>query len=372
MKTQKRVFRFQLFLILILGLSIFWKLVFNQYILILILFSALFLFNKFFGFEKRDMRYTREILEDVFLYLLGYFIFFYLLGLLVGFNRSDRFLNIMGIIKICLPTVIVVFGKELLRNQILLKIDKSLLSVGVMITLFVLIDIFLVIGYVDFFNKEEVFNFLALVLFPSISLNLAFSYISYNGGYKPCILYRVVMDCYPYFLYLLPNPSKYLSALIAFIGPLVVFYIVYEKMTSFSIINMKYRKTNFLILTLTLWPIVILIYLVSGYFRFQVVAIASGSMNPSINIGDAIVIEKDRPFEHLKVGDIIAYEYAGKIVVHRLVDFEDYKGIRYYYTKGDANTERDQYYILEEKILGVVKYKIPWVGLPTVWLHGKE
>lgn len=94
----------------------------------------------------------------------------------------------MGIIKICLPTVIVVFGKELLRNQILLKIDKSLLSVGVMITLFVLIDIFFVIGYVDFFNKEEVFNFLALVLFPCISLNLAFSYISYNGGYKSCFI----------------------------------------------------------------------------------------------------------------------------------------------------------------------------------------
>ena len=40
-------------------------------------------------------------------------------------------------------------------------------------------------------------------------------------------------------------------------------------------------------------------------------------------------------------------------------------------TKGDANNTEDKVLINEKDILGVVKYVVPKIGYPTVWLNDK-
>ena len=39
-------------------------------------------------------------------------------------------------------------------------------------------------------------------------------------------------------------------------------------------------------------------------------------------------------------------------------------------TKGDANLLNDKYVVDQSMIVGEVRFKIPFVGLPTVWLSG--
>ena len=93
-------------------------------------------------------------------------------------------------------------------------------------------------------------------------------------------------------------------------------------------------------------------------------------MNPTIKKGDVALIEKlDKKYNNLKKGQIIAFKYENIIVVHRIINIEKDQGKYYFYTKGDANAKPDNFVLEEDKVIGKVKHKIPYVGIPTVWLH---
>ena len=117
--------------------------------------------------------------------------------------------------------------------------------------------------------------------------------------------------------------------------------------------------------------LLVIVYFTSGYFSHYVIAIASGSMQPSINKGDLVLIEKiqDEDFEKLKVGQVLAYKYGNIIVVHRIVNIINDKGDYYFYTKGDANNTIDNYPITEDMVIGMINLKIPYIGYPTVWVN---
>ena len=61
-------------------------------------------------------------------------------------------------------------------------------------------------------------------------------------------------------------------------------------------------------------------------------------------------------------GDFASAEKHERIAV-------EIKGDYYFYTKGDNNENKDNYIIYPDTILGDVKVKIPYIGLPTVWLN---
>ena len=92
---------------------------------------------------------------------------------------------------------------------------------------------------------------------------------------------------------------------------------------------------------------------INGYGILEVV---SGSMEPTINIGDLIVINtKAKDFEK---NDIITfYDVNGSFVTHRLVKITDDKMI----TKGDHNNTEDEE-LPTKNIVGKYVFKISWLG----------
>ena len=92
-------------------------------------------------------------------------------------------------------------------------------------------------------------------------------------------------------------------------------------------------------------------------------------MTPNINKGDVVVIEKTADFEHIDIGQVIAYKKGNIIVVHRLIKKIQVDGKYYFYTKGDANDDVDNYEITEDMMVGIVNIKIPIIGYPTVWVN---
>jgi len=73
------------------------------------------------------------------------------------------------------------------------------------------------------------------------------------------------------------------------------------------------------------------------------------SMEPAINTGDLLIIEKkESPDFNVKIGDILIFEYEGKLVGHRLINIRD----NVYCTKGDNNNGFEE--IKEEQIIGKV------------------
>ncbi|MEM0212120.1 MAG: signal peptidase I [Candidatus Methanomethylicia archaeon] len=98
--------------------------------------------------------------------------------------------------------------------------------------------------------------------------------------------------------------------------------------------------------------------------------VASGSMQPTLNIGDVIVIKGANPGE-LKVGDIIVFNppkpyYSGVPWVHRIISIQKINGELYIKTKGDANIYPDPFTLTKNDIIGLVIFKLPYIGLITL------
>ena len=111
------------------------------------------------------------------------------------------------------------------------------------------------------------------------------------------------------------------------------------------------------------------LYFLKWYFRFYSVAIASGSMAPEIKKGDIAIVDKKYSYKKLKKGEVIAFKHEDIIVVHRLAKKVKINGEYLYYTKGDANSHIDDFVLEKDNIIGKVKFKIPYLGYPTVWFN---
>lgn len=109
-------------------------------------------------------------------------------------------------------------------------------------------------------------------------------------------------------------------------------------------------------------PILIVAVLLAAYFLgpFRLVAVVSGSMEPTIPTWSLCVINIRRPYEKIQVGDVIVYlrRSDGARIIHRVIEKTE-EGL---VTKGDANrvddgvsTDADNYY-------GVSLLHIPGVG----------
>ena len=102
--------------------------------------------------------------------------------------------------------------------------------------------------------------------------------------------------------------------------------------------------------------------------------VSSGSMIPTLEVYDVIVVEGNTSFEDVKKGDIIVFFSPGKyelgeerVIVHRVdsIISEEPKTLQ---TKGDANPrsmKNVDYPSTEEIYLGKVEYIIPQVGYAT-------
>lgn len=91
-------------------------------------------------------------------------------------------------------------------------------------------------------------------------------------------------------------------------------------------------------------------------------------MTDSINKGDAVFYEKYEN-QPIKVGQVIMFEYNNMKVIHRVVEIKEVNGMIRYYTKGDANAKIDTGYRTNQNILGIVNFKIKYLGQPTLFFR---
>jgi signal peptidase len=56
-------------------------------------------------------------------------------------------------------------------------------------------------------------------------------------------------------------------------------------------------------------------------------------------------------------------------VVHRVVDIKKINNEIRYTTKGDANQKNDDGYITNQDITGICKFRIAYIGYPTIWIR---
>lgn len=362
------IFEFIFFIILLLNSFLYNVL--TNYILLILLAVLIFIFNIFFGLEKDRHRYTKDITIEIIILLLIFFLVYYLVGIIIGFIRTDNYYSWNGIVHFLIPNILLIILKEYLRYQIINKSKGNTLLIIGTCFLFIFLDISNSIYYSHFLTSYDVFIFIALTLLPAISTNIVCSFLTAKTGFKPVIIYLFITTMYAYFLPIVPNLNEYVMSIISFLMPIIIGYRIYQFFEKDRAIRIIQNKNCFLAIGSITILVGVLVYFVSGYFSYQTIAIASNSMNPAICKGDVVIIKKiNSNYEKLHEGQIIAYKYGNNIIVHRLIKIIKDDQQYYFYSKGDANNNQDNYVIKQDMIIGIVDIKIPYIGLPTVWLN---
>ena len=104
--------------------------------------------------------------------------------------------------------------------------------------------------------------------------------------------------------------------------------------------------------------------LIIGY---RPVIIAGGSMLPTLERGDIIIIKKP-PQEEIKVGDILTFRLSedGSYCTHRIIEIDH---LGRFYTQGDnPNNSPDGYPITYAQVVGITIYKLHYVPLALYYL----
>lgn len=94
-----------------------------------------------------------------------------------------------------------------------------------------------------------------------------------------------------------------------------------------------------------------------GYRSFLV---QSGSMEPSIMIGDIVVTHQQPQYYKNEVVTFLNKDQ--RIVTHRIIDVLTQDNQTKFITKGDANRSEDEDQITPEQIIGKVVFVIPKLG----------
>lgn len=94
---------------------------------------------------------------------------------------------------------------------------------------------------------------------------------------------------------------------------------------------------------------------------YQVYTVISGSMKPEYNVGDLIYVKKIDTSE-IEVGMPITFVLNEDLVVatHRVVEIDTEN--QHFYTKGDANDTVDTAPVHFKNVIGVPKFRIPYLG----------
>ena len=100
-----------------------------------------------------------------------------------------------------------------------------------------------------------------------------------------------------------------------------------------------------------------------GFMGYRPAIILSGSMSPTFDTGDVILIKDVEDTANLQKGDVVCYLIANKATTHRIIQVAEKDGQPAYVTKGDFNNVEDRLAVMPEQIQGTYTgMRIPHLG----------
>lgn len=298
-----------------------------------------------------------------------YITLYYLTGLEYGFALSaNGAISLISLLQKVIPIILVVVFSEIVRDVLLAVRVPAVVPIAYAIG--VLSDIICAGGIISIRSSYHLADVFGITIFPALTANLLFVYLSKRYGKAPNIAYRLLMTLYTCVIPAISNIPHALHAFTLLILPLILYAfisVLYEKKNR----KMKQRGKAIPVILSSVSIALMLVYimLITCQFRFGMVVIATESMTGEINKGDAVVYETYEHYGEIKEGDVILFEDNNRRVVHRVVKIVTVNGQRQYITQGDANEDVDTGYRTDAHIVGVVHFKILYIGYPSIWLH---
>lgn len=346
----------------------------NTYVIASILGVFLIIAFLLLGFEKNNYRNKKDALLTVIISLLAYYFITYFLGVFFSFYKTAYSLTPINIIKNTFPVILIIAVSEILRYIILNKSREDRISVILCTIIFVLVDINASVHLYDVKTSLGLTKMICLVMFPSITKNIFLNYTTIKVGYQSALVYRYVMELNEYLLPIFPNFGEYINTTLRTVLPIFILFRLNNMFSYYEdrkITTSRYTKRKLILYSVITFSLLVIVVLTSGMFKYQALAIGSNSMSHEIELGDVVIVRKAKKSEitNIKKGTILVYNHDKKIIVHRIVKIINNNGKISFITKGDNNNANDSWTVSENDVIGTTRFKIKYIGMPTVMLN---
>lgn len=323
--------------------------------------------------NKQRVKAKTNKYQLLFIIVIAYLIIYVFSGLFLGYVKSIYSHSLLGIIKNIWNYIIPIVFIELIRNIVIRNSGNNKLIFILISLLFTLIDIDL-FNIINITNKTEIFKLTFSTIIPTVVENFTLTYITMTSGYIANLIYLLPQELTNIILPIFPDLDWYFSSLFGILLPTICFIVIKYLDDRIEAIKPKSRlkKEKPIRLIIFISPLILFALFVAGIFKYKPTAIVSNSMYPIYQRGDVVIIEKvnTKNIKKLKKYDIIEYKLDNIIVAHRIIYIEKHNdGTVLYITKGDNNNIVDKEKVTQKQVNGIVKFKVPKVGYPSVWLN---
>ena len=312
---------------------------------------------------------TKQVIMIVTVIALSVIMVYYLLGLKFGFINNPYAWRFSVFFNRFFPTLAVIVGSEIIRYVVRAQESRSADAL-IYISLVLAEMLVCSTASVAISSFDNFMDLVALTMLPAMLSNLLYHYIVIRYGVLPNVIYRCITTLYIYVIPITPRVSDSLVAFATLFIPLAIYLfidILFEKKKRYAL-----QKKSKLTVPITVIAVALMlgaVMVVSNQFRIGAYVIATPSMTGELNVGDAAIYERYDE-QTIIEGQVIVFEKNDLVVIHRVADIQIINGQKRYYTKGDANDYLDSEFIYDSDIVGLVNYKIPYIGYPTLWLRG--
>lgn len=378
MQKSKNITIAIIILMLIYGLLANLKLVFNINAIYLYIINPLFwitlaVFLKIaIGKSYQKSRIKKEVIQYILIAVIIYILTYMISGLFITFGNNPYFTTVKGFLINLWMFGTVIISKEYIRYRLINNVyenDKK--EIAILVSL---IYIIIEIELNKYINTKITLLFalkdICQNLIPLIAKNVLYSYISMKSDWKPASIYELFTKLYLWLSPILPNAPWIMVAIIETTIPTILFFYIRYANSKNSEIKSRQEIEN--VNPKNSIPLVVLVILVIwftiGVFPIKPIAVASGSMEKELYVGDVVIVKKCNANDIVN-GDIIQYQMKGYTVIHRVIEKKQKNGEYYFTTKGDNNPSEDKESVTEDQVLGKVIFKVKYLGYPAIWLN---
>ncbi len=312
-------------------------------------------------------------------------IFFFAAQILVGsflqvMGSSPYDLSPYGIFINVIAIVPMIFARESIRCYALATFIKWPKNSRMLMVVFTTFVVFLTeinwntfTTLVDF---ETTFIFIVSDIFPLAVKNALFSVLALYGGAGAPFVYdlfvRLIVRIFPF----LPTLPWIAKGALSIIFPLVLLVVVLERYKIYSGTQTRRRAENPIREAVLLGLAILFAWFTVGVFPIYPSVVLTGSMEPLIYPGDAILIKKIQEEEQiysLAEGDVINFERDNINITHRIIEvIYDDAGNVSFRTKGDNNNAADSRIVEPNEVNGTIEGIVPKVGMLNLWMRSAQ
>jgi signal peptidase len=383
--SLKKIFVFTLVVAICVFLNVFKFGGLMAYIIPSISWSSLTLITLYIcGFEKIRLWFNKRL--SVVAALTAIFQIFLLMdaGLVTGFGKSPFSFTPAGLTINLIFVLSTLLGIEVSRAYLAKNFGKKkpFLTLGLVTLLYTSITISMV-GLLNILTLREPLafvEFFGTTFLPTLAENLLASYLALLGGPIASLAYRCPLRAFQWFSPILPNLSWGFEALLGVMAPTIGFIYISQgtplrllrKIGIQTQIRRPRRFARSEKSSIRGWTIisvfcVLMVWTSTGLLGFYPTVILSGSMRPTIDVGDiAIAITADAC--QIQVGDIVQYWQEGEMTLHRVVEIAGEGDNKLFVTRGDANPIPNSALVFPAQIRGKLILIVPKLGWISIYI----